>query len=142
MANLGEKDGIFHIRFQFGGKEFKKSLKIRDKSFAEAAKNMVELTIRRLFDGTDLATMPNRCRVVQHGHLSVSSAAALERIKGGEDRPPFRTVSEINRMLERGGLTDAKVLEETVRRIDLLPELKKELQAWRQQRPPEPSQTC
>jgi hypothetical protein len=32
MASLGIKDGIFHIRFRFGGTEYKKSLKTRDPS--------------------------------------------------------------------------------------------------------------
>ncbi|MCU0704671.1 MAG: hypothetical protein MUF18_11905 [Fimbriiglobus sp.] len=39
-------------------------------------------------------------------HLSESPAAGLSPIRGGEDRPPFRTVAEIERILERGGLTD------------------------------------
>jgi hypothetical protein len=51
MANLGQKDGIFHVRFRYAGKEFKKSLKIRDRADAEAARNLIELTIHRLRTG-------------------------------------------------------------------------------------------
>lgn len=49
MANLGQKDGIYHIRFR--GREYKRSLKIRDRVNAEGAKNLVELTIHRLLTG-------------------------------------------------------------------------------------------
>jgi integrase len=311
MANVGQKDGIFHIRFRFRGKEYKKSLKTHDGGAAEAARHVVELTLHRLLtgqavvpDGVDPgdfvlsggtllkppeppakpvarpstralaeeygearkplmapsyhssqtmhlrhlvrhlgdradgpcdqvtfqdldrylkkrlgerhANTAERERItliqfykwaVQQGYLAHSPAAGLERIKGGEDRPPFRTVAEINRIIERGGLTVGEVLglweclylspqeiagllatvranarvdysfllhaipaytgmrrgevlrlrwidvdldedyvyarsrkqsrrkKETVRRIDLHPELKKELLAWRQLRP-------
>jgi integrase len=145
--------------------------------------------------------------VVQQGYLTTSPAIGLERIKGGEDRPPFRTIAEISRITERGGLKEEEKLDlweclylnpqeiagllktvranakfdysyllhalpaytgmrrgeilrlrwidvdldeeylcarsrkqsrrkkETVRRIDMHPELKKELLAWRQLRP-------
>ena len=313
MANLGQKDGIYHIRFRFHGREYKKSLKIRDRSNAEAAKNLVELTIHRLMTsqivvpvevdvgdfilsgGTllqpisptgvlqapvvpstkdlieeygesqknllaesyhssqvmhlrhlmrhlgDLADAPGnqighrdldrylkarlthrhpntaeRERItllqfykwaVAQGYLDASPAAALAHIKGGIDRPPFRTIAEIARIIERGGLTEAQNLDlweclflmpeeigrllavvrsnaredvsyllhaipaytgirrgemlrmrwldveldegfltarsrkqsrtktETVRRIDMHPELKSELLAWRERRP-------
>lgn len=313
MANLGLKDGIYHVRFRFRGREYKKSLKIRDKGTAEAARNLVELTIHRILTnqlavpadvdlgdfiasgGTltaptrlvqsvpepelpstkqlieeykksqknllaesyhssqamhlrhlvrhigDLADAPcdrvgfrdldcylkarlalrhpntaERERitllqfykwVVSQGHLNASPAAGLAPIKGGVDRPPFRTLAEIERIIQRGGLTDEETLDlweclylspdeiagllatiranarddlsyllhaipaytgirrgemlrlrwlevdleedyitarsrkqsrtrtETVRRIDLHPELKKELTAWRERRP-------
>jgi hypothetical protein len=51
MANLGQKSGIFHIRFRYHAREYKKSLKVRDESAAKAAKNLVELTIHRLVTG-------------------------------------------------------------------------------------------
>jgi len=51
MASLGKKDGIFFVRFRLQGKEYKKSLKIRSKSDAEAARNLVELTIHRVKTG-------------------------------------------------------------------------------------------
>src|SRR5262249_3149515 len=144
---------------------------------------------------------------VQQGYLPASPAAGLAPIKGGEDRPPFRTIAEVTRIIERGGLTEEEILDlweclylspkeiagrlatvrandrvdfsfllhcvpaytgirrgellrlrwidvdldegyvcarsrkqsrrktETVRRIDLHPELRKELLAWREQRP-------
>jgi len=308
MANLGKKDGIFHIRFR--GKEYKKSLKTGDEGAAEAARHVVELTLHRLLtgqarvpDGVDpgdfvvsggtlqhaaepppraalpstrllaqeyatsvkdllapsyhysqamhlrhllrhlgaLADAPcdrvafrdldgylkkrlaerhantaERERItlfqfykwaVQQGYLPASPATGLAPIKGGADRPPFRTIAEVTRIIERGGLTEAEILDlweclylspkeiagllatvranarvdyafllhavpaytgmrrgellrlrwidvdleegylcarsrkqsrrktETVRRIDLHAELKKELLAWREQRP-------
>jgi len=51
MANLGTKDGILHVRFRFDGKEYKKSLKTRSESAAQAALHMIELTIHRLLTG-------------------------------------------------------------------------------------------
>lgn len=215
MANLGQKDGIFHIRFRYRGSEYKKSLKVRDKSTAEAARNLVELTIHRLVTGQigvpahvdpgdfivsggtllqpvataepappalpstkeliedykesqknllaesyhysqamhlrhlvrhlgELADAPcdqvgfrdldrylkirlgerhantaERERitlmqfykwVVVQGYLAASPATGLAPIKGGVDRPPFRTVAEIERIIERGGLSAAELL--------------------------------
>ncbi len=51
MANIGQKDGIFHVRFRFRGKEYKKSLKTHDKGAATAALHVVTLTIHRLLTG-------------------------------------------------------------------------------------------
>jgi integrase len=311
MANLGQKDGIFHVRFRFRGKEYKKSLKTHDERAAEAACHVIELTMHRLLTGqlqvppavdpgdfivsggtllkpvespiprvalpstrqladeysTSVKNLlapsyhysqamhlrhlvrhlgaradapcdrigfrdldkyikarlavrhPNTAEreritllqfykwAVRQRYVPESPAAALVPIKGGEDRPPFRTISEINSIIERGGLRDAEIPDlweclylspaeiaivlatvrpnarvdysfllhaipaytgmrrgeilrlrwvdvdladgyisarsrkqsrrkrETVRRIDLHPELKKELLAWRQQRP-------
>jgi hypothetical protein len=47
---------------------------------------------------------------VKQGYLAQSPADGLERIKGGEDRPPFRTIGEIDRIVERGGLADDDIL--------------------------------
>src|SRR5262249_6868885 len=49
--------------------------------------------------------------VVRQQYLAASPAAGLGPIKGGEDRPPFRTAAEIERVLERGGLTDEERLD-------------------------------
>jgi integrase len=215
MANLSQKDGIYVVRFRFRGKEFKKSLKTRDSSAAEAALHVVELTIHRLHtgqiqvpDGVDPgdfivsggtllkpvepptpkvvllstrklaedykesvkdllapsyhysqamhlrhlvrflgaradgpcdqvgfrdldryikkrlaerhANTAERERItllqfykwmVRQGHLSASPAEGLAPIKGGEDRPPFRTVAEIDRIIERGGLSAGDILD-------------------------------
>ena len=48
---------------------------------------------------------------VRQEYLEVSPAAGLAPIKAGEDRPPFRTTAEIERILERGGLTDEERLD-------------------------------
>ncbi len=214
MANLGQKNGIYHIRFRFQGKEYKKSLKTSDDDSAAAAKRSVELTIHRLITGLTgipanvdpgdfilsggtlqqprpTAPKPNLpstnqlvseylqsqknflaasshstlamhlrhltrhlgdradapCDRVTHrdldgfqqarlaerdpvtvgkervsirqfykwavtqGYLRASPAATLVPIKGGEDRPPFRTLAEIARIIERGGLTKEEILE-------------------------------
>jgi integrase len=311
MANLGQKAGVYLVRFRYLGREYKKSLKTRDPRAAQAALHLVEVALHRLLTGQarvppgvdpgdfvvsggtleappappprkvvlpsleDLATqyetsqqhllapsylysqamhlrhlktfLGDRAKVpidqigfqdldaylqerlaqrhpgtaerervslrqffqwvVRQGHLPASPAAALAPIKAGFDRPPFRTIAEIDALLARGGLTEAEQLDlweclylspaeiagllatvranakvdygyllhalpaytgmrrgevlrlrwldvdldqecvharsrkqsrskkETVRRIDLHPELKKELAAWRQQRP-------
>jgi hypothetical protein len=213
MANIGKKGGIFHVRFR--GKEYKKSLKIRDRIHAEAAKKVTELTIHRVIMGqlslpTDVdagnfifsggtlnkppaspakAIIPPSTKelaaeycerqkplmapsyhysqamhlrhfqrflgsyadaacnqvsfrdldrylkkrlgerhantvereritlmqfykwVTQQGYLIQSPAIGLERIKGGEDRPPFRTVGEIKKIVERGGLAADEILK-------------------------------
>jgi integrase len=214
MANLGQKNGVYHIRFRFHGKEYKKSLKTSDADSAAAARRSVELTIHRLITG--LVLVPNdvdlgdfilsggtlqqprkavkernlpstnqligeylqsqqpflaksshstlamhlrhlsrhlgeradaSCDCVTHrdldgfqqtrlaerdpvtvdkervtirqlykwavtqGYLNASPAATLSPIKGGEDRPPFRTLAEIARIIERGGLTKEEILE-------------------------------
>ncbi|MSR55674.1 MAG: site-specific integrase [Gemmataceae bacterium] len=44
----------------------------------------------------------------RQGHVESSPAALLTRIKGGTERPPFRTIQEIERLLSRGGLTEAE----------------------------------
>src|SRR5262245_55084591 len=51
MANLGQKAGIFHIRFRFRGRDYKKSLKTSDPAAAAAALHVIELTIHRLLTG-------------------------------------------------------------------------------------------
>lgn len=43
---------------------------------------------------------------MRHQYLCASPAAGLAPIKGGEDRPPFRTSTEVERIIERGGLSD------------------------------------
>ncbi len=217
MANLGQKGGVYHVRFRYRNREYKKSLKTRDPSAAAAARHLVELTLHRLLtgqarvpDGVDpgdfvvsggtraapgptpaspaaLAPVPStrelaagfgdaqrpliaasyhssqamhlrhllrhlgdradepadrvtfrdldgylRARLaerhpstaerervtllqfykwaVRQGHLPSSPAAGLSPIKAGDDRPPFRTVEEIARVLGRGGLTPAESL--------------------------------
>lgn len=51
MANLGRKGKIFLVRFRYDGKEYKKSLKVRDLQEAEAARSLVEVSIHRLHTG-------------------------------------------------------------------------------------------
>lgn len=49
--------------------------------------------------------------VVAHGYLVDSPAAALSPIKGGVDRPPFRTTVEIERIIGRGGMCEGETLD-------------------------------
>jgi len=51
MANLGKKGDVFFVRFRLHGREYKKSLKVHDRDAAEAARNLVELTLHRLKAG-------------------------------------------------------------------------------------------
>jgi integrase len=216
MANMGKKSGVYHVRFRFNGKEYKKSLGIRIAGEAEAALHRVEVTLYRIKTGqlaiaagvdpgdfivsggmltearcvaavskpalpttNDLIdqykeSQKNRCAesylysqvmhlrhlaafledvadapcdqvdfraldrylqsrlairqpntaererislmqfykwVVAQGHLAVSPGAGLAPIKGGVDRPPFRTVNEVNRIIQRGGLTNEEILD-------------------------------
>lgn len=52
-----------------------------------------------------------RITLLRHKYLGDSPAAGLAPIMGGEDRPPFRTAAEIERILQRGGLTDEERLD-------------------------------
>jgi integrase len=49
--------------------------------------------------------------VVKRGYLAQSPASGPAPIKGDVDRPPFRTVAEIQHIIERGGRTDSAVLD-------------------------------
>lgn len=51
MAYLGQKDGVYHIRFRYQGSQFKRSLKTRSRPDAEAARHAVEQTLHRLHIG-------------------------------------------------------------------------------------------
>jgi integrase len=57
MANLCRKAGIYYVRFRYQAKEYKRSLKVRERSDAEAARRSVEQTIHRLLVG--LLTVPD-----------------------------------------------------------------------------------
>lgn len=215
MASLGSKGGVFLVRFWYAGRQYKKSLKTRSQSDAQAAMKIVEVTLHRLLTGqivvpeetdpgdfivsggTLTAPKPKKksvelaaplptysqlveayleyqkvhlaatyhysqaihlrhlkkhlgaradhpcecitqnhldcflqmrmkvrdaqtvCRerntirqffkwTVAKKHLRVSPADGLERIKAGADLPPFRTIAEIERILERGGLAETE----------------------------------
>ncbi len=214
MANLAQKNGIYLVRFRFQNKEFKRSLKIRERTEAEAARRLVEVTIHRLTTGqlsippgvdpgdfivsgghakqkrssgckTELPTMaqlieaylarqrplvsPNyhACQAIHLRHLQrfldhkvtltcdqlttldleqflhhrlqsrhpitvnkervtirslfawatnrgsfqTSPAEQLPAMKGGKDRPAFRTSQEIERILARDGMTEEEKLQ-------------------------------
>ena len=51
MASLDQKNGVFVIRFRYGGKQFKKSLRTRDETDADGALHLVQHTIYRLTTG-------------------------------------------------------------------------------------------
>jgi len=216
MANLGRRDGIFHVRFRYQGKEYKRSLKVRERADAEAARRSVEQTIHRMLvgllsvpagvdsgdfivsGGTLIAPLKGLCSVpstipsvadlvsaylhsrkhlvadsthelltihlnhwrrhvehkletpcdrvrlrdldqyvrgrvaatspataakeqrtlrglfkwaVDQGHLEVSPASGLTPIVGETERPPFRTLTEIKDILDRGGIYPEEALD-------------------------------
>lgn len=86
MANLGLKNGTYIIRFRFGGKEYKRSLKTDSESDAEAAKNSVELTIHRLLTG--MLKVPVG---VDPGDFVVSGGTLTEPAVATEEPPPLPT---------------------------------------------------
>ena len=51
MANVQQKNGVYHVRFRFGGQQFKRSLKTTDAKAAKAAHNVVEVALYRLNRG-------------------------------------------------------------------------------------------
>jgi integrase len=51
MASLDQKNGVFVIRFRYGGKQFKKSLRTRDETDADGALHLVQHTLYRLTTG-------------------------------------------------------------------------------------------
>ena len=57
MANVSQKNGVFHVRFRYAGKQYKKSLRTRDPAAAQAACHLVELTIYRLTTGQLLSLL-------------------------------------------------------------------------------------
>lgn len=48
---------------------------------------------------------------VEQGYLASSPAAKLARIKGAAERPPFRTMAEIQTIMDRGGLGEDEALD-------------------------------
>ncbi len=51
MANISQKNGVFHVRFRFAGKQYKKSLKTSSGPDAEVATALVQRTIHWLATG-------------------------------------------------------------------------------------------
>ena len=48
---------------------------------------------------------------VEKRHLAASPAPQKFKVQYGSDRPPFRTIEEINELTERGGLSDQELLD-------------------------------
>lgn len=49
--------------------------------------------------------------IVRRGYLSQSPASGLLPVKGDVDRPPFRTITEIQQILDRGGRSTTEYLD-------------------------------
>lgn len=92
MANLGKKNDIFVIRFRYQGVEYKKSLKTRSLSDAQAAKNIVEQTIHRLMIG--LITIPEE---LDTGDFIVSGGTLREPIPKARQRQSIITTETLIR---------------------------------------------
>lgn len=90
MANLAIKNGTYVIRFRYAGKEYKRSLKTRSGSDAEAAKNSVELTIHRLLTG--FLKLPVG---IDTGDFIVSGGALTEPARRAEEPPPLPTTRSL-----------------------------------------------
>ncbi len=93
MANLGQKGGIYLARFRYGGREYKKSLKTRDRKEAESGRRIVENAIHRLTTGT--LTIPTDVDagafIVSGGTVAAAAKAAnapplAEAVRRFEDR--------------------------------------------------------
>jgi integrase len=90
MANLGKKNDIFVIRFRYHGVEYKKSLKTRSLSDAQAAKNIVEQTIHRLMIG--LIAIPEE---LDAGDFIVSGGKLQEPIPKARQRQSIITTETL-----------------------------------------------
>ncbi len=51
MTNVQQKNGVYHVRFRYAGRQFKRSIKSRDALAARAAQATVEVTLYRLLTG-------------------------------------------------------------------------------------------
>jgi integrase len=102
MANLGRKDGIYHIRFRFRTKEYKKSLKVRDRAEAEAAKRAVELTVHRLLTGQ--AVVPDG---VDPGDFILSGGTLTEPAACRADVPSLRDLVSDYLAVQRSYLAES-----------------------------------
>src|SRR5206468_4256347 len=86
------KDGIYHVRFRYRDREYKRSLKIRDKGAAEAARNLVELTIHRLLTGQ--VVVPAR---VGAGDFIVSGGTLMAPVRSPD---PVANAPSTNALIE------------------------------------------
>ncbi len=91
MATLGLKNGVYHIRFRFRGRQFKKSLKTSDRADAQAAVHIVGQTIHRLTVG--LLALPDG---VEPGDFIVSGGTAQPTVR----REPVGLVQAAREHLE------------------------------------------
>jgi hypothetical protein len=90
MAYLGLKEGVYHIRFRYEGRQFKRSLKTRSRPTAEAARHQIEQTLHRLHIG--LISMPAGA---DPGEFIVSGGTRTEAVAAGpqaEALPATRTL--------------------------------------------------
>ena len=81
-------------------------------------KDLVAILSRRLQEVTDTTVKKERQTLVsvfawavQQEIIDSSPAAALPAIKADRDRPPFRTLEEIEEMLNQGGFDDTQAAE-------------------------------
>jgi len=83
MANLSIKGGTYNVRFRYGGKEYKKSLKTKDESAARGALHLIELTLHRLHTGQ--LYVPER---VDSGDFVVSGGTLTAPVQSPQASPP------------------------------------------------------
>ena len=51
MANIQQKNGVFHVRFRFRGRQFKKSLKTKVRKDAQDALTLIDATMVKILTG-------------------------------------------------------------------------------------------
>ncbi len=92
MANPGQKNGVYHIRFRFHGKEYRKSIGPGDAASADATKRSVELTLHRLLTG--LIQVPAG---VDPGAFILSGGTLPQPRKAGKSLDPPRRPGQAGR---------------------------------------------
>jgi integrase len=90
MANLGRKAGIYNVRFRYQAKEYNRSLKVRERADAEAARRSVEQTIHRLLVG--LLTVPDG---VDPGDFIVSGGTLTASAERRTTRPAVPSLADL-----------------------------------------------
>ncbi len=108
MANVQQKNGVFHVRFRFGGRQYKKSLKTKNRRDAQDACTLVEATIHKILtvqvkipagvdagdfivsDGTLTVPPPEQPQKPLLPSLQTATEACLESRRGKSRRATAR----------------------------------------------------
>lgn len=91
MANLGKKNGVYLARFRHAGKEYKRSLRTKDRKSAEAAMHRIEDILHRLAIG--IIAVPNG---VDPGDFVLRGGAVVPP----RSEPPVQLVPTLNKAIQ------------------------------------------